>query len=54
MMAVQVRHHDDCVLDRDTEERNEADRGGDIERGIGDVKCDQPAERGQRHDAKDQ
>ena len=47
--CVEVGHHDDAVLHRDAEERDEADRAGDVERHPAQVQRDHPAEHRQRH-----
>ncbi len=51
---VQVRHHDDAILHRNAEQRDEADAGGHIEMLARQMQGNQAAERCQRHDAQDE
>ncbi len=51
---IQVRHHDDAILHRDPEQRDEADTRGDVDVLTGQVQGDQAAQGGQRHDTQDE
>jgi hypothetical protein len=51
---VQVGHHDDPILNRDTEQSDEADAARDVQGLTGHVQRDQSSERSEGHHAEDQ